>query len=116
MKLVEGVRYRIMITGTPVLNRPKELLCQLEIAGLTYKFGGEDKFLQDFCGSYISPWGTSHDGHSNLSKLNEAMKKVWIDVSKKMYRKIFLLKLSTWFRVVQYLNQNQLRLRRLKIR
>lgn len=87
MKLVEGVRYRIMITGTPVLNRPKELLCQLEIAGLTYKFGGKDKFLQDFCGSYISPWGTSHDGHSNLSKLNEAMKKVWIRRIKKDVQK-----------------------------
>ena len=78
MKLVDCVSYRVMITGTPVLNRPKELLCQLEVAGLTYKFGGKDKFLQDFCGTYQSPWGTSNDGHSNLSKLNKAMKKVWI--------------------------------------
>ena len=78
MKLVEYVSYRIMITGTPVLNRPKELLCQLEVAGLTYKFGGKDKFLRDFCGAYQSPWGTSYDGHSNLSKLNKIMKKIWI--------------------------------------
>lgn len=78
MKLVKYVRYRIMITGTPVLNRPKELLCQLEIAGLTRVFGGKDKFLRDFCGAYQSPWGTSYDGHSNLSKLNKAMKKIWI--------------------------------------
>ncbi len=75
MKLVKYVMYRIMITGTPVLNRPKELLCQLEIAGLTRVFGGKDKFLRDFCGAYQSPWGTSYDGHSNLSKLNKAMKK-----------------------------------------
>lgn len=78
MKLVKYVRYRIMITGTPVLNRPKELLCQLEIAGSTSVFGGKDKFLRDFCGAYQSPWGTSYDGHSNLSKLNKAMKKIWI--------------------------------------
>ena len=78
MKLVEYVSYRIMITGTPVLNRPKELLCQLEIAGLTRRFGGKDKFLRDFCGAYQSPWGTSYDGHSNLSKLNKVMKRIWI--------------------------------------
>lgn len=83
MELVQNVQYRIMITGTPVLNRPKELLCQLEVAGLTYKFGGKDRFLHTFCGAYQSPWGTSYDGHSNLSKLNEAMKKVWIRRIKK---------------------------------
>ena len=87
LKLVEGVRYRIMITGTPVLNRPKELLCQLEIAGLTYKLGGKQKFLQEYCGNYASPWGSSYDGHSNLSKLNEAMKKIWIRRIKKEVQK-----------------------------
>ena len=45
---------------------------------MTYKFGGKDKFLRDFCGAYQSPWGTSYDGHSNLSKLNKIMKKIWI--------------------------------------
>nr|DAT38105.1 MAG TPA: Chromatin remodeling complex ATPase [Caudoviricetes sp.] len=78
LELVRGVRYRIMITGTPVLNRPKELLCQLEIAGLTYKFGGSDRFLQTFCGQYQSPWWSTFDGHSNLGQLNQAMHKVWI--------------------------------------
>lgn len=78
LELVRGVRYRIMITGTSVLNRPKELLCQLEIAGLTYKFGGSDRFLQTFCGQYQSPWGSTFDGHSNLGQLNQAMHKVWI--------------------------------------
>lgn len=47
--LVDAVPLRIMLSGTPVVNRPDDLLAQLSILGRLGEFGGASKFRADFC-------------------------------------------------------------------
>ena len=43
--IAEGKEYRIMLSGTPVVNRPADLIAQLSIMGRLPEFGGRSKFL-----------------------------------------------------------------------
>ena len=47
--LVDAVPLRIMLSGTPVVNRPDDLLAQLSILGRLGEFGGASKFRANFC-------------------------------------------------------------------
>lgn len=47
--IVDAVPMRIMLSGTPVVNRPDDLLAQLSILGRLGEFGGAAKFRADFC-------------------------------------------------------------------
>ena len=47
--IVDAVPMRIMLSGTPVVNRPDDLLAQLSILGRLGEFGGASKFRADFC-------------------------------------------------------------------
>lgn len=48
--IVEGKQWRILLSGTPVVNRPADLLAQLSIMGRLQEFGGRAKFLADYGG------------------------------------------------------------------
>ena len=52
--IVEGKEYRILLSGTPVVNRPADLIAQLSIMGRLSEFGGRSKFLADYGGGEIS--------------------------------------------------------------
>lgn len=43
-----GKEYIILLSGTPVVNRPGDLVSQLSIMDRLKEFGGKDKFLFDF--------------------------------------------------------------------
>lgn len=49
----KGIAYAkewcIMLSGTPVVNRPADLISQLSIMGRLNDFGGRSKFEKDFC-------------------------------------------------------------------
>lgn len=45
-----GKPYVICLSGTPVVNRPEDLVSQLSIMGRLTEFGGKSKFLADFGG------------------------------------------------------------------
>lgn len=47
--IVDAIPMRIMLSGTPVVNRPDDLLAQLSILGRLSEFGGASKFRADFC-------------------------------------------------------------------
>ena len=47
--LATGKEYVIMLTGTPVVNRPDDLLSQLSIMGRLPEFGGATRFRADYC-------------------------------------------------------------------
>lgn len=80
---------RLVLTGTPVVNRPKELLNQLDILGRVEELFGTGKdFLERFCGpeviwtgpEYIDAKGkkrggyqTVYQGATNLEELNEIL-------------------------------------------
>ncbi len=48
--IAEGKEWRILLSGTPVVNRPADLIAQLSIMGRLGEFGGRTKFLVDYGG------------------------------------------------------------------
>lgn len=52
--IVEGKQWRILLSGTPVVNRPADLIAQLSILGRLSEFGGRTRFLADYGGGEIS--------------------------------------------------------------
>lgn len=48
--IAEGKEYRILLSGTPVVNRPADLIAQLSIMGRLADFGGRSKFLATYGG------------------------------------------------------------------
>lgn len=47
--LATGKEYVILLSGTPVVNRPEDLVAQLSIMGRLPDFGGRTKFVADYC-------------------------------------------------------------------
>jgi SWI/SNF-related matrix-associated actin-dependent regulator 1 of chromatin subfamily A len=73
----------ILLTGTPILNRPKELITQLKAIDRLKDFGKEWDYLQKYCGArqiYISRvkkvWDFS--GASNIPDLRQKLEKFTI--------------------------------------
>ena len=46
--ICDGKEYRILLSGTPVVNRAEDLVAQLSIMGRLQEFGGRAKFLADY--------------------------------------------------------------------
>lgn len=44
-----GKEYRILLSGTPIVNRPEDLIAQLSILDRIGEFGGRAKFMADYC-------------------------------------------------------------------
>ena len=44
-----GKEWIILLSGTPVVNRPDDLVAQLSIMGRLQDFGGRTKFVADYC-------------------------------------------------------------------
>ena len=83
LKLSKNIPYRILMTGTPILNRPSELVSQLKILNVLHKFGGEREFLNRYCSPTPTLWGIDYSGASNISELNRRLKNIWIRRYKK---------------------------------
>lgn len=60
----------LCLSGTAIVNRPKELLQQLRIMGRLEDMGGEWPFKYRYCGAQTGEWGTTFDGASNLEELH----------------------------------------------
>ncbi len=52
--IAEGKEWRILLSGTPVVNRPADLIAQLSIMGRLPEFGGRSKFLSQYGGGETS--------------------------------------------------------------
>jgi len=63
MGITRGKEYVLGLTGTPVVNKPKDLVAQLHIIGRLADFGGYKYFMDRYCGGNGS-------GSSNLRELN----------------------------------------------
>jgi superfamily II DNA or RNA helicase/tetratricopeptide (TPR) repeat protein len=76
-QLAGSVRVRdglvLNLTGTAILNRPRELCQQLTILGLIGEFGGPKAFLWRYCLSETSQWGASYNGARNLIELHDRL-------------------------------------------
>lgn len=74
MQVAKGIPIRLGLTGTPILNRPSELISQLNILGRLNDLGGFWHFAERYCGSYHGRWGLDMSGAINLDELNTKMR------------------------------------------
>lgn len=63
MGICKGKEWIIDLTGTPVVNKPKDLIAQLHILGRLGEFGGYKYFMDRYCGGNGS-------GATNLKELH----------------------------------------------
>ncbi|BDZ52512.1 hypothetical protein GCM10025867_47530 (plasmid) [Frondihabitans sucicola] len=75
----------LVLTGTPIVNRPIEVLALLEMLGIDDLFGGPVMFKERYCGPkdvFIGPgkgprrdgYVRTYDGASNLAELNTRLR------------------------------------------
>lgn len=62
MGIAQGKNYVLELTGTPLINRPEDLIPQLHIMGLLPVFGGYKHFVERYC--------AGEKRASNLKELN----------------------------------------------
>jgi SWI/SNF-related matrix-associated actin-dependent regulator 1 of chromatin subfamily A len=72
------IPYKILISGTPMLNRPRELITQMEILNNIHKVGGREKFLEKYCNPRHSQYGIDYSGCSDLQELHQMMNGIWL--------------------------------------
>ncbi|MBD02938.1 MAG: hypothetical protein CME24_01165 [Gemmatimonadetes bacterium] len=65
----------LALTGTPVLNRPIELVSQLEILDRIDDFGGSWNFRKKYCDAKHNGYGWDFKGCSNADELNELLRR-----------------------------------------
>ena len=65
----------LLLTGTPILNRPAELLHPLQVIDGLDRMGGWWHFSSTYCGAHYGSFGLNMDGASNTKKLNEELRR-----------------------------------------
>lgn len=65
----------LALTGTPVLNRPVELVSQLEIMDRIDDFGGSWNFRKKYCAAKHNGYGWDFKGSSNADELNDLLRR-----------------------------------------
>jgi len=73
--LARQCEYRILLTGTPITNRPIELASQLQALGRLGEWGGRMTFAQRYCAAFKGRWGWNFDGSSNLAELRDRLRR-----------------------------------------
>lgn len=73
-ELASGVPIRLLLTGTPILNRPEELVQQLKVLGRLGEFGGFWNFVHTYCGAKKTRWGWDFTGATNIDQLNRRLR------------------------------------------
>jgi len=62
------------LTGTAILNRPRELCQQLTILGRIHEFGDAKKFLWRYCLAETNRYGADCNGARNLIELHDRLR------------------------------------------
>lgn len=73
-EIAKGAEIRLCLTGTPVLNRPQELLSQLGFLGRLDDLGGFWNFAKRYCNAQKTRFGWDFSGAANLDELNEKLR------------------------------------------
>jgi len=84
-KLVKALSRKIpsalLLSGTPILNRPIELFSQLNIID-PITWNNYYSYAKKYCGAWQSPWGLDVSGASNLEELRQRINKYVIRIKK----------------------------------
>lgn len=73
-EITKDVPFVLLLTGTPVLNRPNEIISQLEILKRLDDFGGFWNFVRKYCNARREQFGWNFSGSAHLDELNEKMR------------------------------------------
>lgn len=71
-KLIDRV---ILLTGTPMLNRPKELIAQINAVDFMHEFKSDWHFLNTYCDPKKNGFGIDFNGASNIPELKIKLEK-----------------------------------------
>ncbi len=75
VKESRNLRKVMCLSGTPILNRPKELVEPLRLLGvLDSEFGGFYNFVNRYCDAYRDRFGLHADGASHLDELHQRLR------------------------------------------
>jgi len=75
-ELSKNREFIFMLSGTPILNRPKELISQLQILKYLDTFGGLWGFARKYCNLMETQFGWDYSGATNLNDLYENLGKL----------------------------------------
>lgn len=70
--IFQSAKYKLLLTGTPILNRPIELYSQLSALGVSY--GTYWQFAKKYCNAHQTRFGWDVSGASNIAELNHKLK------------------------------------------
>lgn len=75
-QIVDGLdpEFIIMLSGTPIENRPSELLSPLQIIKRLPEFGGWKRFTSHFCDAKSTGFGLDISGCINAEELNKELR------------------------------------------
>ena len=71
-------RIKVALTGTPIENRPVEIIAALCWLDRILEFGGPYKFKQRYCAAVKTEFGTDSRGWSNEEELNRKLRSTGI--------------------------------------
>jgi SWI/SNF-related matrix-associated actin-dependent regulator 1 of chromatin subfamily A len=73
-EIVWACERRYLLTGTPIVNRPLDILALINLLGkLNSVFGGWKAFVDRYCDAFQSEWCYDTSGASNLDELHEKL-------------------------------------------
>jgi len=74
-KIAKHIPHKLLLTGTPILNRPIELVSQLGILDQIPNFGGFWDFVYRYCSAHKNYWdGWDMSGHAHIPELQEKLR------------------------------------------
>ena len=74
LKIAWACDRRYLLTGTPIVNCPRDLVALINMLGkLNSVFGGWRAFVERYCDGYEGDYGWVTDGASNLNELHEKL-------------------------------------------
>lgn len=77
-------KYKLGLTGTPLLNRPEELFHPLHLLDpITWPMSSYKKFTLRYCNAHMGNWGWDVSGASHLDELQEKLAPLMIRRLKK---------------------------------
>jgi SWI/SNF-related matrix-associated actin-dependent regulator 1 of chromatin subfamily A len=74
LSLMKSIKSRLLLTATPIMNRPVELVHQLDVLGRLGEFGGFWAFVKQYCKATQGRYGWDLSGASNLGELNRRLR------------------------------------------
>lgn len=76
LEISKTVKYCLLLSGTPIVNRPSDLIHQLNVLDRLSLFGGDWRFKQRYCDLQKTEWGWRYDGATNLDELHNNLRSI----------------------------------------